>query len=68
MTYEMLIKIMKKNNIPENCEFRSDSGWECSSSDMDGMYYNKKLNVMIFTQLQCPPDIYNNNPDWCRLN
>jgi len=28
----------------------SDSGWECDPTDINGIYYSKKANVLIFTQ------------------
>lgn len=54
MTFEKLQKIIKENNIPSNVILMSDSGWECWESDMDGVFYNKKSNKIIFTQKQHP--------------
>lgn len=50
MTFEQLNKIIKENNIPENVHLLSDSGWECDATEMDGIYYNKNENVIVFTQ------------------
>ena len=50
MTFEILKKIIEKHNIPEDVELLSDSGWECSETDMDGVWYNEKRNEIIFTQ------------------
>lgn len=50
MTFETLSKIMKENDIPENVKLLSDSGWECSETEMNGVYYNREKNEMIFTQ------------------
>lgn len=50
MTFKTLTQIIKKNNIPNNVKLLSDSGWECSETDMDGVYYNKIKNEIIFTQ------------------
>lgn len=50
MTFEKLKKIINKYNIPENVHLLSDSGWECDETEMCGIYYNKKQNVIIFTQ------------------
>lgn len=50
MTFKKLQKIFRDNNIPENVVLMSDSGWECCATDMDGIYYNKKENVIVFTQ------------------
>lgn len=50
MTYEKLRKIIEVNNIPQNVELLSDSGWECGYTPMDGVYYNARLNRIVFTQ------------------
>lgn len=50
MTYKELKEILTRNNIPEDTTLMSDSGWECGATDMDGIYYNKKLNVVVFRQ------------------
>lgn len=50
MTYELLTKIIEENHIPKNVKLMSDSGWECSETAMDGIYYNKEENTLIFTQ------------------
>ena len=50
MTFAILKKIIEKHNIPEDVELLSDSGWECSATTMDGVWYNVKLNVIEFTQ------------------
>lgn len=50
MTIEILNKIIKENNIPNDAIIRSDSGWECGDTACDGVWYNKKKNVIILTQ------------------
>ena len=50
MTFELLTEIVKENNIPSNVELLSDSGWECNETGMNGVYYNRNENRMIFTQ------------------
>lgn len=50
MTYELLTKIIEENNIPKDVELMSDSGLECNETKMDGIFYNKELNKIIFTQ------------------
>ena len=47
MTFELLSKIMKENGIPKNVKLLSDSGWECSETEMNGIYYNRNKNEMI---------------------
>ena len=31
MTFDILQKIIKENNIPSNVHLTSDSGWECDA-------------------------------------
>lgn len=50
MTYEELTNIIEKNNIPKNVKLMSDSGWEFSETDMDGVYYDNLCNILIFKQ------------------
>lgn len=50
MTLEKLSEIMKEHNIPGDVRLMSDSGWECDATDMDGIFYNKKENILVFTQ------------------
>ena len=50
MTFERLSKLIDKYNIPKNVHLLSDSGWECCATEMCGVYYNEKQNVIIFTQ------------------
>lgn len=50
MTFAELEKRIEKYNVPKDVKLRSDSGWECSDTDMDGLYYNKEQNILYFTQ------------------
>lgn len=50
MTFKKLKQIFIENNIPENVILKSDSGWECDPTNMDGIYYNKEDNIVVFTQ------------------
>lgn len=50
MTFEKLKNIIKTNKIPDDVKLLSDSGWEYNATDMNGVYYNKELNVIVFTQ------------------
>ena len=50
MTFNELNNLIKKYNIPSNVILQSDSGWECDETDMDGIYYNKTKNIIVFTQ------------------
>lgn len=48
MTVSELFSIFKQNNIPNDATLMRDSGWKCSASDMDGVYYNKLKNIVVF--------------------
>lgn len=58
MTFEKLKKLIEKYHIPSNVKLLSDSGWECDTTEMNGVYYNEKENHIIFTQ---ESSIYNIN-------
>ena len=64
MKLNTLLKLIDKHNIPDDVLLRSDSGWECDATDMDGVYYNRKLNVIVFTQYISENDSYFNELDW----
>lgn len=50
MTIKQFTDAIRKNNIPPDAIMMSDSGWEAWETDMDGIYYNEKKNVLVFTQ------------------
>lgn len=50
MTFEKLNNLIDKYNIPKDVHLLSDSGWECCATEMCGVYYNEKENVIVFTQ------------------
>lgn len=50
MTFEKLEELLRKNKISKDVKLESDSGWEGGPTDMDGVYYNKTDNVIVFTQ------------------
>lgn len=60
MTFNELEDIITRNNIPKNVILLSDSGWECSATDMDGVYYDENNNALIFTQCISKYDDYFN--------
>lgn len=63
LNFKLLQTIMKDNDIPEDVGFISDSGWECGDSEMMGLWYNAKENLICFTQ-NISDDKYLRNPDW----
>ena len=64
MKLNKLLELINKHNIPDDVLLRSDSGWECDATDMDGVYYNRKLNVIVFTQYISENDNYFSELDW----
>ena len=50
MTFQKLFNILTQYNIPFNVHIMSDSGWECGPTEMNGIWYNQKENLLIFTQ------------------
>ena len=64
MTVGELFNIFRQNNIPNDAILMSDSGWECSATDMDGVYYNKLKNIVVFTQQISKYDRYYESNDW----
>lgn len=67
MRFNQLQEIIKKNNIPENVLLRSDSGWECDATEMDGAYYNQMKNEIVFTQEGRDYDGYTLDYGWKRI-
>lgn len=64
MTAGELLNIFKRYNIPDNAILVSDSGWECSATSIDGVYYDKTGNTVVFTQEFSKYDKYYNSPEW----
>ena len=50
MTFGLLKRIIEKNNIPEDVNLYADTGWECSETEINGVWYHEKDNLIIFTQ------------------
>jgi hypothetical protein len=50
MTLEQLNKIMEEHNIPSDAKLMSDSECEYAATNMDGIYYNKAENILVFVQ------------------
>lgn len=64
MTMEMLSQILEENRIPSDVHFMSDSGWECDPSEMDGVFYHRKNNTIVFTQGGCSDREYEQSEEW----
>ena len=67
MYFVELMKLLSEYNIPVDVHFMSDSGWECGPTEMDGVYYNKGENLIVFTQGQGKYDEYWNAEGWTPL-
>lgn len=50
MTFNKVNEILKEAGVPGDAKFMSNSRWECCATDMDGIYYSKEENTVIFTQ------------------
>lgn len=50
MTYKKLKEIIERNGVPEDVHLMSNSGWECSATEMDGVYWNPEANEVHFIQ------------------
>lgn len=69
MTYKELKEIITKNNIPEDVCLMSDSGWECYTTEMNGIYYNKEANTIVFRQhISKYESYYTKKRGWIVLN
>ena len=64
MTMELLERIIEENNIPKDVHFMSDSGWECDPTEMNGVFYNRQCNTIIFTQSGMSDREYEASEDW----
>ena len=63
MTFELLNRLIEENDIPRNVKLMSDSGWECCATDMNGVWYNREKNTIVFTQVGNEYD-YSYDDNW----
>lgn len=63
MTMNILNQIIEENDIPQDVHFMSDSGWECDPTEMDGVFYHRKSNTIVFTQESFDQD-YAESDEW----
>ena len=67
MTFAQLNELIKKHNIPVDVHLLSDSGWECDETEMNGVWFNRERNEIIFTQgdfLEPKHSKYGKIPGW----
>lgn len=67
MTIELLNKILIDNNIPKDAKLMSDSGWYYDATEMNGIFYNSKENILVFTQYGDHYEYYFKSKAWTRL-
>lgn len=67
MTFSQLSKLIKKYKIPKDVKLESDSGWECGATPMNGVYYCKAINTIVFTQYIDEYDGYYDDVNWLTL-
>ena len=65
MTINLLNQLIKDNNISKDVKLLSDSGWECSETEIGGVWYSEEYNVIIFTQDYVTRYIYKYNECRC---
>ncbi|MBQ0111510.1 MAG: hypothetical protein KBT03_00100 [Bacteroidales bacterium] len=68
MKLNKLLELIEKHNIPKDVHLLSDSGWECSATQMNGVYYNQKENTLVFTQESGGHGNYYGKKDWVIIN
>lgn len=64
MTRDLLNHILEENRIPGDVHFMSDSGWECDPTEMDGVFYHRNNNTIVFTQGGCSDREYEQSEEW----
>lgn len=50
MRIDELLFLLSLHAIPLNAKIQSDSGWEGWATDCNGLFYDRKHNILIFTQ------------------
>ena len=64
MTMKLLCRIIEENGIPSDVHFISDSGWECNATEMNGVFYHRESNTIVFTQGECSDREYEKSVEW----
>ena len=65
MTINLLNQLIKDNNISKDVKLLSDSGWECSETEIGGVWYSESYNTIIFTQNYIVEYTYKNDKCKC---
>ncbi len=70
MTMELLERIIEENNIPKDVHFMmdngytGDSGWESNPTEMQGIFYNRQNNTIVFTESGISEWEYGESDEW----
>lgn len=67
MKFYELVELFDKFGVSEDVKLKSDSGWECGATEMNGVFYNKKENIIVFTQSDCASGDEYSSEDWVCL-
>ncbi len=64
MTFRLLQRILVKHDIPETVKLMSDMGRKCDAEEMNGVYYNREENILVFAQSGDEYDRYFKDDKW----
>lgn len=67
MQIKTLIKKIEKYNIPLDAEIETDSGWECSATEVTDIYYNKNENIVVLTRDDYTVKDYYRDEEWMKM-
>lgn len=67
MKFYELVELFDKFGVSEDVKLKSDSGWECGATEMNGIFYNEKENLVVFTQTSDASDDEYSGQDWVCL-
>ena len=67
MTLFDLLETLNRNNVPQDAKIMSDSGWECSATNVNGLYYNAKQNTVVLVQFVAENSKYLKKKGWVEL-
>lgn len=67
MKFYELVELFDKFGVSEDVKLKSDSGWECSATEMNGVFYNEKENLIVFTQANGASGDEYSSQDWVCL-
>lgn len=57
MTFKEMKDLLEKNNIPDDAQMLSNSGWECGATSVEACYYSSSKNEIHLVQEILNPNI-----------